>query len=73
MTKAEMIARYILEGSAGPFYVAGTETQRNRILKDATLIIQRHLPELAEEFKEPEPVKPTIPDLAAPRPADTSG
>lgn len=36
MPTAEEIVRAILTTFAGPFYVAGTDTQRNRIIKEAT-------------------------------------
>ena len=36
MTPAEQIARAVLESYSGPYYVAGTDTQRERVLAVAT-------------------------------------
>ena len=40
MTSAEIIALAVLETYAGPFYVAGTDTQRARVLAEAARAIE---------------------------------
>ena len=52
-TLEEKIARTVLETYAGPFYVAGTPTQRDRILADARHTIRQIV--IEEEGKQNKP------------------
>jgi hypothetical protein len=49
-TLASKLARAVLEGSAGPYYVSGTETQRDRIVAQAAVVAKSYLDKLTEEL-----------------------
>ena len=59
MTPAEIIALAVLESYAGPWYVAGTDTQRARVLSEAARAIEPLLDQIRREARQSTAANPT--------------